>query len=86
MALFRRKRTFRPSSAAPAIPPTDLSERPERGELEWGMPSKCPSCGSYGYLDHIDLIEEIMYQHCPSCWYKWTTTKAQIDASARRGG
>ena len=38
---------------------------------KFGRPSPCPSCGSAGYLDHLDLIDRIQYQHCPSCEHRW---------------
>jgi hypothetical protein len=37
----------------------------------WGRPSKCPACGESGYLDRIDLVQRMMYQHCPSCLHRW---------------
>lgn len=51
--------------------------------LVWGLPSKCPQCRQPGYLDKIDLRSEIMFQHCPSCFAKWETTKAEVDAQTR---
>jgi hypothetical protein len=90
MALFRRrgKDATRSSSRGkgpvdrPSIPGT---RRPhQRTELEWGMPSRCPKCGDYGYLDHIDLVDEVMRQHCPTCWYKWTISRQQVDEAAGR--
>jgi hypothetical protein len=54
--------------------------------LEWGMPGRCPECGGFGYLDRIDLVDEVMHQHCPSCWHHWTVSKADIEVSAARGG
>jgi uncharacterized protein (DUF983 family) len=58
------------------------SEPPARAELPWGMPSRCPECGDFGYLDRVDLVSEVMFQHCPTCWSKWQITKADVDASS----
>lgn len=53
---------------------------PARGDLVWGMPSRCPECGDFGYLDTVDVERRVMFQHCPSCWAKWEITEEQIDA------
>jgi hypothetical protein len=53
--------------------------------LEWGMPSRCPDCNSRGYLDRIDLVAEVIHQHCPSCWTRWIVTKEEIEVSAAPG-
>lgn len=37
----------------------------------WGSPSPCPACAEPGYLDRIDLVGRVMYQHCPSCRHRW---------------
>jgi hypothetical protein len=59
----------------------DLREPPRpKGDLAWGMPSRCPECGDHGYLDKIDLTAGIMYQHCPTCWARWTVTQDEIEA------
>lgn len=43
----------------------------------WGQPGKCPDCGSAGYLDHIDMVDRIMYQHCTECANKWITSQSE---------
>lgn len=56
------------------LPDLDLRDvHPSTEELTWGRPSRCPSCGAAGYLDHIDVEHHVMYQHCPWCWTKWDT-------------
>ena len=32
-------------------------------------------------LDHIDMVDRIMYEHCTECGHKWTITQAQTQAS-----
>lgn len=54
---------------------TDLTEA--KPTQRWGLPGKCPDCGSAGYLDHIDMVEKVMYQHCTECAHKWTTAQAE---------
>jgi hypothetical protein len=81
MVRFRKQR----DDAAPE-PAVDLRvpQLSHKDLLEWGMPSRCPACGGYGYLDRIDLVDEVMYQHCPTCWERWTISKREIELSAAR--
>jgi hypothetical protein len=58
----------------------DLSER-RRPKQRWGQPGRCPSCHGVGYLDHIDLIDRIMFQHCVDCSFRWETTQAELAES-----
>jgi hypothetical protein len=84
MGLFNKKNK---AAEAPTIdvraePVIDLtSESTTDKKPEWGFPTRCPECGDYGYLDRIDVVSEVMYQHCPTCWAKWETPKsATVDA------
>jgi len=54
---------------------------PTPARFEFGLPTRCPSCGQPGYLDSIDLTDKRMYQHCPSCFSKWETTEAELIAA-----
>ena len=56
--------------------------KPIATKLEFGLPTRCPSCGEPGYLDSIDLTEKRMYQHCPSCFTKWETTQEELTATS----
>lgn len=47
-------------------------------KLEFGLPTPCPACGKPGYLDSIDLTEQVMYQHCPTCFTKWQTAERDL--------
>jgi hypothetical protein len=76
MALFKRKRSVRTEDVV-----IDLREPANQsGELVWGMPSRCPECGGFGYLDIVDVERQVMHQHCPTCWAKWQITAEQIEA------
>ena len=55
-----------------------VAHHPTRPRQEWGKPGRCPQCNGRGYLDHIDLVDRIMYQHCTECRHQWTVTEAQI--------
>jgi hypothetical protein len=73
MALFGRKAKTSPAvvdlrDPAPAPAP----------RFEFGFPTLCPECGAPGYLDSIDVVECVMYQHCPTCWNQWSTTEAEL--------
>ena len=52
-----------------------------RPEQVFGLPSRCPECGKPGYLDQIDLVDRVMYQHCPWCSTNWQTREADIPNS-----
>ena len=54
----------------------------DQPKIEWGFPTRCPECGDYGYLDRIDVVHEVMYQHCPTCWAKWETHRSATTADA----
>ena len=69
----------------PAPTTVDLTAEesaPARPRQEWGRPGRCPACNGRGYLDHIDLIDRIMYQHCTECRHKWTVTEAELATQA----
>ena len=75
MALFRQK----PQETMQEV--IDL-RAPAPPRLEFGFPTPCPQCELPGYLDSIDVTERVMYQHCPSCWTKWTTTEQELAHTA----
>lgn len=54
---------------APAAPSTNL---------QFGRPTPCPQCGGRGYLDHLDMIDRIQYQHCTECGHRWEINEATI--------
>lgn len=57
----------------------DVTERPRQ---RWGQPGRCPQCSSPGYLDHIDMVDRLMYQHCTECAHKWTTAEAETASTS----
>ena len=61
-------------SVADAIATSDAVR--EHREV-WGRPGRCPQCGGIGYLDRVDLIERLQYEHCVECFHKWTVTEAE---------
>jgi hypothetical protein len=76
MGIFTRKnKAGEPTVDLRAEPVIDLTAAAPP-KVEWGFPTRCPECGDYGYLDRIDVVSEVMYQHCPTCWAKWETPKS----------
>jgi hypothetical protein len=57
----------------------DLTDKPPKAI--WGRPSRCPECNDPGYLDHIDLVRQRMYLHCPDCMHKWEIDKSETIVS-----
>ena len=47
-------------------------------EQQWGRANPCPKCGAFGFLDHIDIVDRVQYEHCPDCDHKWTQTEADL--------
>jgi len=60
----------------------DVETQPAKPRQEWGKPGRCPQCNGRGYLDHIDLIDRLMYQHCTECRHEWTITEAELVAQS----
>jgi len=42
----------------------------------WARPGLCPKCGGRGYLDRIDVIDRIQYEHCTDCFHRWSVAEA----------
>lgn len=59
----------------------DLRDPLPPGTLVFGMPTRCPDCEDYGYIDHIDLVARVMKLHCPTCHSRWAITEQQIEAA-----
>lgn len=61
------------------LPALDLSRsRPDAVERALTRPTECPSCGNNGYLDHIDIVAKVSFQHCPWCWTKWEVHDGEV--------
>ena len=59
-----------------------VTSEPAKPRQEWGRPGRCPQCNGRGYLDHIDLVDRIMYQHCTECRHEWAVTEAELVAQS----
>jgi hypothetical protein len=62
----------------------DLRDPLPPGPLEWGVPTRCPRCEDWGYIDRLDLVHRVMYLHCPTCLEHWLISEDQIDAIRRQ--
>lgn len=69
-------------AAADTEADTAITAEPSKPRQEWGRPGRCPECNGRGYLDHIDLVDRIMYQHCTECRHAWTVTEAELVAQS----
>ena len=38
----------------------------------WARPNRCPTCQGKGFLDRIDVVDRVQYEHCTECGHKWT--------------
>ena len=56
----------------------DLRDEAPAPRQRWGQPGRCPECSGVGYLDHIDMIDRLMHQHCTECNHKWVTSQAEL--------
>ena len=84
MGLFDRIKAAEGTDKQPevALDLTVAEQAPARPRQEWGRPGRCPDCNGRGYLDHIDLIDRVMYQHCTECRHQWTVTEAELATQA----
>ena len=44
----------------------------------WGQANPCPECGSAGFLDRIDLVDRVTYEHCTECGNKYVEKETEI--------
>ena len=72
MGLFSKK-------ASPVIDLRERTPAPKPAPFVFGYPTRCPSCGDRGYLDHIDPFKRVQFEHCPACFHKWDVAEDEID-------
>jgi Zn ribbon nucleic-acid-binding protein len=48
-----------------------MASRKHEEKRIWGRSNPCPRCGGQGYLDRIDLIDRVMFEHCVDCGFKY---------------
>lgn len=65
---------------APAPVETAPADKPASTQV-WGRPGRCPQCNGRGYLDHIDLVDRVMYQHCTECRHEWVVHERDLETA-----
>ncbi|HSL56980.1 MAG TPA: hypothetical protein VK866_03985 [Acidimicrobiales bacterium] len=84
MGIFRRRERDEAADAVVDVradTEIDLRSESTTPPAVWGLPTRCPACGDFGYLDRIDVVNEVMLQHCPTCWHKWETHRSETTSS-----
>jgi len=64
-------------------PPEPEPVPPSERRPVWGRPAFCPECQKRGYLDRIDVVNRLMFQHCPHCFHKWIISEADTQEESR---
>ena len=84
MGIFDRKSVLGRASAGEKSPSPkiDLDRAAAESSVKFGQPSLCNKCGGRGYLDRVDLVNRVMFQHCLSCNHKWELTEAELSKPA----
>ena len=44
----------------------------------WGQANLCPECGGKSFLDRIDLVDRIAFEHCLECGTKFEERETEI--------
>jgi len=57
-------------------PDAEAAGAPAEVVNTWGRPGRCPDCGGHGYLDRVDPVDRIMFQHCTECFHRWSVAEA----------
>jgi uncharacterized protein (DUF983 family) len=69
----------------PAASPTiaeGLNTAQEVRREVWGIPGRCPQCNGRAYLDRIDVVERMMFEHCTECGHEWNVSEAETAGSS----
>jgi len=89
MKIFRR--AAREPVVAATAQLTDELETLERvqatnGSIHFGAPTRCPQCATYGFVEHLDLVNGVADNRCAACSSSWRITRRALSyqAAARR--
>jgi hypothetical protein len=74
MGLWERLHKDEVAASGPSV--LEAMARAEERREVWGRPSRCPRCNGVGYLDRVDLVDRVQYEHCTECFHKWQVTEA----------
>lgn len=77
MGLFRKPTGRQPGVEVPTVGDAiAVALAPPRAPV-WARPNRCPACNGKGFLDRIDVLDRIQYEHCTECGHKWTVTERE---------
>jgi hypothetical protein len=76
MSLFKRSTQRVVDLRLPTAEP--VAAAPPKPTFRFGRPSRCPHCTGKAFLDHIDIVDRIQYEHCVECGRQWTITEAEL--------
>jgi hypothetical protein len=62
-------------AAGPSVGDAIAMARADRKPEVWGRPGRCPQCGGIGYLDRVDIVDRLQYEHCTACFHKWSVSE-----------
>jgi hypothetical protein len=65
------------STIGEAARDTTTARAPAATAEVWGRSGRCPKCNGPGYLDLLDMIERIQYEHCTDCFHKWSVSPSE---------
>ena len=87
MGLFNKKSNgddgAGPSAAEDDVVRAVLMHSPPRTVLSFGAPTRCPTCGDFGFVESVQHGAGICQNHCFGCGNDWTITRRAIDAQSR---
>jgi len=43
----------------------------------WARPNRCPICNGKGFLDRIDVVDRVQFEHCTECGHSWTVAERE---------
>ncbi len=59
-----------------------LDHYPPGHQLSLGLPSRCPRCGSFGFVEGVNRLKGTCFNHCLSCRTDWVITERALRAYA----
>jgi CheY-like chemotaxis protein len=86
MGLFRKKPEDDTGQAALAAELSILNgvlrQYPAGAQLNFGAPSRCPTCGNFGFVQHVNHAGGLCTTSCLGCHITWTITRRALRAHA----
>jgi hypothetical protein len=88
MSLFSRlhpdlERVEAPVDPDVAVLRAVLRHYPDGAQLHFGVPTRCPGCGDFGFVEDVDVHLGVCTNRCLSCSRTWAIT---VDALRAQSG